>query len=106
MMTAVSVVWQAAALAGLDELTAAGSSPPSGTDRWRGRRGGPRGSPRRRGIGRGACRRRKTLLAARSDSRRCWPHIAARVEIDAERLQQPLMHRMHKTHRQQYQLRL
>ncbi len=40
--------------------------------RWRGRRGGPRGSPRRRATGHGACRRLKTLLAARSDSPRCW----------------------------------
>ena len=33
-------------------------------------------------------------------------HIAARVEIDAERLQQAFMHRMHEAHRQQHQLRV
>src|SRR5260370_22080141 len=32
--------------------------------------------------------------------------VAARVEIDAERLQQTLVYRMHETHREQYELRV
>jgi hypothetical protein len=39
----------------------------------RGRIGGPRGSPRPRATGRGACRRRRTASAPRSCSRRRWP---------------------------------
>ena len=50
-------------------VTAAAPSIPSGTCRSRGRIAGPRGSPRPRATGRGACRRRRTPWAARSGRR-------------------------------------
>ncbi len=43
--------------------SAAAPSFPSGTCRWRARPGGLRGSPRRRAIDRGGCRRRRTASA-------------------------------------------